>query len=77
MNRSQQLSSPSLLGEALWGFTPCPKMSDSCEGRVEGRGKERSRRGQVMLPKPQLLCLGARLEGMTGAQTPSLLEEAD
>lgn len=43
---------------------------------MEGRGKERSGKGQVKLPKPQLLCLGARLEGMTGAQAPSLLEEA-
>lgn len=30
-----------------------------------------------MLLKPQQLCLGARLEGTSGAQTPSLLEEAD
>lgn len=30
-----------------------------------------------MLPKPRLLCLGARLEGMTGTQIPSLLEEAN
>lgn len=36
VNRSQQLSSPSLLGRALWGSTPCPKMKDSHEGRVEG-----------------------------------------
>lgn len=43
---------------------------------MEGRGKERSGRGQAKLPKPQLLCLGARLEGLTGAQTPWLLEEA-
>lgn len=30
-----------------------------------------------MLPKPQPLCLGARLEGTAGTHTPSLLEEAN